>query len=219
MSLRTNIADRYRTILHVNKVALTKSTTEELFGGMCAALKRLLPYDRAGLSLYDPDHDSLKIVALHGPHENSVFRVGHLLDRKTSQTGWVFERQTHIIRRDLAKEIRFPADKLTIDEGYRSLCSVPLIVWGLSIGVVTIISARKNEFSTGHANVVQEIANQVALAVNSVAPRCPSHKNTKLVCPRCIGAMGGRTTVSKHRGDLASWGRKGGRGHKGLGSA
>ena len=177
-----------RPLLRVNKVALAKSTTEELFGSMCTALKRLLPYDRAGLSLYDPDHDSLMIAALHGPHEGSVFRVGHHLERKSSQTGWVFEHQTRIIRRDLTKEIRFPADKLTIDEGYRSLCSVPLIVWGRSIGVVTIISARKNEFSTGHANVVQEIANQVALAVNSVTPRCPSHRNTKLVCPRCIGA-------------------------------
>jgi formate hydrogenlyase transcriptional activator len=214
MNLRTNIAERYRALLQVNETALTKSTTEELFTGMCTALGKLLPYDRAGLSLYDPDHDSLKIVALYGPHENSIFRLGHLLDRKTSQTGWVFQHQTHMIRRDLAKEIRFPADKLTIDEGYRSLCSVPLIVRGNSIGVVTVISARKNEFSIGHARIVQEISNQIALAVKSVTPKCPNHTNTKLVCPRCIGAAGGKATVSKHRGDLSSWGREGGRGHK-----
>lgn len=214
MNLRTKIADRYRALLQVNEAALTKSKTEEFFGDMCSVLGKLLRYDRAGLSLYDPNHDGLKIVALYGPHENSIFRVGHLLDRKTSQTGWVFQHQTHMIRRDLAKEVRFPADKLTIDEGYRSLCCVPLIVWGNSIGVVTLISARKNEFSIGHAHLVQEVSNQIALAVNSVTPKCRSHTNTKLVCPRCIGAVGGKTTVSKHRGDLSSWGRKGGRGHK-----
>ena len=214
MKLRTNIADRYKALLQVNGVALTKSTTAEFFGGMCTALGKLLPYDRAGLSLYDPDHDSLKIVALYGPHENSVFRLGHLLDRTTSQTGWVFQHRRHIIRRDLPREVRFPADKLTVDEGYRSLCSVPLIVRGDSIGVVTILGARKNQFSTGHAHVVQEISNQIALAVNSVTPKCLNHANTKLVCPRCIGAVGGKTTVSKHRGDLSSWGREGGRGHK-----
>lgn len=219
MGQRTNIADRYRALLHVNEVALSKSTTEELFGGMCAALKRLLPYDRAGLSLYDPERDSLKIVALYGPHENSVFRLGHLLDRKTSQTGWVFENQTHIIRRDLSKEVRFAADKLTIDEGYRSLCSVPLIARGNTIGVVTILSEGKNEFSTGDAQLLQEVSNHIALAVNSISPRCPSHSNTKLVCPRCIGAVGGKTTVSKHREDLSNWGRKGGRGRKSADSA
>jgi len=211
MNLRMIIARRYRALLQVNQAALTKSKTEERFADMCEALRKLLSYDRAGLSVYDPEHDSLKIVALYGPHENSTFHPGRLLDRKSSQTGWVFDHQTHIIRRDLANEARFPADRLTIDEGYRSLCSVPLIVWGKSLAVVTILSQRKNEFSTDHAQVVQEISNQIAL---SITPRCPAHTNTKLVCPRCIGAAGGKTTVSKHREDLSSWGRKGGRGHK-----
>ena len=62
------------------------------------------------------------------------------MDRKTSQTGWVFEHQTYIIRRDLGKEVFFPTDKLTINEGYRSLCSIPLIVRGNSIGVVSVLS-------------------------------------------------------------------------------
>jgi hypothetical protein len=134
------------------------------------------------------------------------------------ETGWVFENQSHIIRRDLPKEVRFTADKLTIDEGYHSLCSVPLIARGNTIGVVTILGKRKNEFSMGDARLLQEVSNHIALAVNSASPRCPSHTNTKLVCPRCIGAAGGKTTVSKHREDLSSWGRKGGRGRKNLDS-
>jgi len=210
MNLRT-IIQRYRALLQVNEVALTKSTTEECFAGMCEALGEVLSYDRAGLSVYDPEHDSLKIVAIYGPHKDSTFHPGRLLGRKTSQTGWVFDNQTYIIRRDLANELRFPADELTIDEGYRSLCSVPLIVWGNSIGVVTILSERKNQFSIGHVHAVQEISNQIAL---SISPRCPAHTNTTLVCPRCIGAVGGKTTVSKHREDLSYWGKKGGRGHK-----
>ena len=210
----TTISHRYRALLQVNEAALTKSTTEELFAGLCSALRRLLAYDRAGLSLYDLDQDGLKIVALYGRHENSIFRPGQLLDRKTSQTGWVFEHQTHIIRRDLGKEIRFPTDKLTINEGYRSVCSVPLIVRGNSIGVVSVLSARKNEFSTGDARILQEVSNQIALAVNSITPRCAMHMSTKLVCPRCIGAAGGKTTVSKHRENLSDWGKRGGRGRR-----
>lgn len=174
----------------------------------------MVPYDRAGLSLYDPDYDGLRIVDTYGPHENSIFRVGHLLNRKTSQTGWVFEHKTPMVRRDLAKEVRFPADKNILDEGYYSLCSVPLVVSGTSIGVVTVLAERKNQLSLNHADVVEEVANQIALAIRSALPRCPTHGNTRLVCPRCIGAAGGKTTVSKHRNDLSSWGKKGGRGRK-----
>jgi len=213
MNLRT-ISDRYKALLQVNEVAITKSTAEELFGGMCTALKKVLPYDRAGLSVYDPDRDSLQIVALCGPHENSLFRLGHLLDRKTSQTGWVFDHQTCIIRRDLAKEVRFPTDNLTIKEGYRSVCSVPLIVRGNSIAVVSVLSAKRNDYSIGDARILQEVSNQIALAVNAIIPRCHNHMNTKLVCPRCIGAAGGKSTVSKHRQNLSDWGKRGGRGRR-----
>jgi hypothetical protein len=80
---------------------------------------------------------------------------------------------------------------------------------------VTVLSERKNRFSVAHAEIVQEMSNQIALAVGSTILKCPTHANTKLVCPRCIGAAGGKTTVSKHREHLSKWGKKGGRGRKG----
>ena len=218
MKLGTNITDRYKALLQVNEVALTKSTTEELFQGMCVALKKMVPYDRAGLSLYDPHDDGLKIVAINVPPENSIFRVGRLLDRKATQTGWVFEHKATMLRRDLAKEFRFPADKDIVDDGYHSLCSVPLIVQGNSIGVVTVLGARKNQLSANDAEIVEEMSNQIALAISSIIPRCRTHTTTNLVCPRCIGAAGGKTTVSKHRKDLSNWGKKGGRGRKNVDS-
>ena len=216
MNVEENIAARYKALLQVNEAALTKSTSEAVFQGMCRALKRVLPYDRAGLTLYDPDHDSLKIAALYGPYDNSFFRIGDLLGRKSSQNGWTYENQSRTIRRDLPKELRFASEQHTVNEGFRSLCSVPLLVRGNSIGVVTVVGTRKNQFSPSHADVVQEMSNQIALAIASVMQRCPTHANTKLVCPRCIGAAGGKTTVSKHREALSNWGKKGGRRRKNL---
>lgn len=179
-------------------------------------MQKIVPYDRAGLSLYDPDQDGLKIVDVYGPHENSVFRVGHLLSRKASQTGWVFEHKKRLFRRDVAAEPRFPADRLILDEGYCSICSVPLVVRGNSLGVFSVIGSRKNQLSADHAEIVEEISHQLTLALASIIPRCPAHTNTKLVCPRCIGAAGGKTTASKHRENLPHWGRKGGRGRRSI---
>jgi hypothetical protein len=149
-----------------------------------------------------------------GPHLTGIFRIGHVIDRKTTQTGWVFDHQTRMFRRDLANELRFPGDKYVLDEGYQCLCSVPLVLYGTSIGVLTVLAARKNQLSFNHADVVEEVSKPIALAIGCTLPRCPSHRNTKMVCPRCIGAAGGKTTVSKHRDDLSSWGKKGGRGRK-----
>ena len=214
MRLQTNISQRYRSLLKVNEVALTTSTPQGLFQGLCAVLNDVVPYDRAGLSLYDPDQDGLRIVGVHGPHDNSIFTVGHMLNRKNTQTGWVFEHKTMLFRRDLEKDFRFLSDKRIVDEGYRSICSVPLVVRGSSVGVLSIIGSRRNQLTNSHAEIVEEMSKQIALAISSILPRCAHHANTKLVCPRCIGAAGGKKTVLKHRDDLSDWGKKGGRGRK-----
>jgi len=208
------IPDRYKAILKINEIALSKSTVEQVFHGMCDILKKPVSHDRAALTLYDPEHDSLRIQALHGPYEKSVFRVGFLLPRMSSQNGWTFENRKSSIRRDLAREFRFLSEKHTLDEGYRSLCSVPLIVRDTCIGVVTVVGARKNQFSVTDAHLVRELSNQIAMAIVSTTLNCSFHPSTKLVCPRCMGAAGGKTTVSKHREDLSNWGKKGGRGRK-----
>jgi len=43
---------------------------------------------------------------------------------------------------------------------------------------------------------------------------CPKHPKTRMVCPRCIAAKGGKATHAKHREEQAAWGRRGGRPRK-----
>lgn len=210
----TRLGLRHRSLLKVNEIAVSKSTTEGLFLGVCEALKDVIPYDRAGLSLYDPDHNGLRIMHTFGPHDNSVFRSGHLLSRTASQTGWVFENKATLFRRDLERESRFPGDRKVVEEGYRSICSVPLLVRGHSIGVVSVLASKRNQLSADHVAIVEEVSKPVALAISSLIHSCPTHTHTRLVCPKCIGASGGKTTVEKHREHLSHWGKRGGRGRR-----
>ena len=212
----TNI-ERYRTIIEVNRVAIVETAPEKVFLGMCAALKEVMPCDRAGLTVYDPDHDAMKIAALYGPYENSFFHVGDLLGRKDSQNGWTFEHQATTLRRDLAEEYQFSLEEHTVKEGLRSLCSVPLVVHGTSVAVVTIVSHQRNQYSHRHGQSLQDLANQIAFPVAMLAPHCLRHPQSKLMCPRCVGSGGGRTTTAKYKEQLSAWGQKGGRGKRGGG--
>lgn len=54
------------------------------------------------------------------------------------------------------------------------------------------------------------IENDAVLRRLLLEGECPVHA-CALVCPRCIGAKGGKTTVRRHRANLPKWGRKGGR--------
>lgn len=214
MERMLSIERRYRSVLKVNDVALTRSTNSAVFQGMCAVLKGVVPYQRAALALYDSNVGGLKIADLFGPYENSTFRVGQLLSGEQTQTSWAFEQKTPVLRRDLENERRFASDEEMLKEGYHSMYSVPLVVRGISIGTVTVVAVKRNQLSRDHATFIWQMSNQIALAMNCSILRCTTHASTKLVCPRCIGAAGGKTTVSKHRQDLSNWGKKGGRGRK-----
>jgi hypothetical protein len=117
-------------------------------------------------------------------------------------------------RRDLQKEIEFQIEQQNVIEGIRSYCAVPLIVRGESLGVMIILSSQKNCYSTEHAAFLQEVSDQLSLAVKSLMPSCPKHLCTNMVCPRCIASAGGRTTAVKHKALLSGWGKQGGRGRK-----
>ena len=208
------ITRRYKAILKVNEVARERRTTVAIFRGMCTVLSSMVPCDLALLSLYNPDSDDLQIVNVYGPRTDRLFQVGQHLSRDSTQTGWAFEHKSTMFRRDLLKESKFSLDKAAMSEGYVSVCAVPLLVWGDSIGVVTVAAARKNRLSAGHTEIVEEMSNQIALAINSGMLRCSEHANAKLVCPKCLGAAGGKATVFKHRESLSNWGKKGGRGRK-----
>jgi formate hydrogenlyase transcriptional activator len=216
MSLRLRTAQRYETILEVNQAAITQRALNEMFRGMCRAVKKVIPYDRAGLSLYAPEKGALKLAASDGCDPDSFYRVGLALDCKESHHGWVFQHQKPIVRRDLQRELEFQVEQQNVVEGIRSYCAVPLIVRRESIGVLIVLSSQKNRYSEGHAEFLQEVSDQVVLAVAALMPLCPTHPHTKLLCPRCIASGGGQTTVARYKEQLSEWGKKGGRGRKKL---
>lgn len=214
MKRYTKVSNVYKSLLQANQAALSESTTEAIFRGMCDALSNILPYDRAQLTLYDHDQHSLRLTAVYGAYENSSFHVGDVLGDADAQNDSAFTNRRSTIRRNLLKDGRSHWERQTAQEGFHSLCSVPLILRGNTIGVSTLIGARKNQFYTRHAEVLRQMCNQITVAISSLFPRCVIHPKTKLLCPGCIGAAGAKVTTSRHRGELSHWGRKGGRSRK-----
>jgi formate hydrogenlyase transcriptional activator len=195
----------------VNQAALREDSIDAIFQSMCGILRNLLAYDLAMLALLDGDRAGLRIAALNGPGESIGFQVGNLF-ATASYLGSTFEQKTIRLVNNLTTDSRLVSEKRVLAEGYQSVCSVPLIVRDKSIGAVMLAGKRKRQFSSDNAQITQELSNQIALAVFSMIPSCPLHTNTRLFCPKCIGARGGKATVEKHREDLSSWGRQGGRG-------
>src|SRR5438105_4821541 len=125
--------ERNRTLLEINNAIVTSLRRDELLHAICEALRPVLPFDRAAINIYEPETDMLRLLALETGHESQIV-VGSTLNRKDSASGWVFDNQRPLLRRDLENEAHYEAERLAMAEGIRSLCIVPLAFHGNRLG-------------------------------------------------------------------------------------
>jgi formate hydrogenlyase transcriptional activator len=62
----------------------------------------------------------------------------------------------------------YPGEEVLYREGFRSLIVVPLIIRGKSIGTLNLGSQRPMEYGESEAELLQEVANQLALAIENM---------------------------------------------------
>ena len=164
---RGGAAERYRVLLEINNTIITRLAQDEILHAICEGLKRVVRFDLVGLVLYEPENDVLRIAALEGPHQTKHFNVGVAVSRE-SPARWVFNHQRPILRQDLETERQYPSEYLACAEGLRSLCALPLVVRGESIGVLFVASLTTNQYSEKDISFLQKVANQIALAIKNM---------------------------------------------------
>jgi formate hydrogenlyase transcriptional activator len=157
-------SERRRTLLEINNAIITNLKLDDLLHATCHALQPVIPFDRSALTIYQPELDTLRIFALEGRFSSDYFHVGREWPRQGSHAGWVFDHQRPLLRSDLEKLQTYPVEQRLFSEGIRSLCTAPLIAGGKSIGTLTIAGKTRNQYTAAHAEFLQEVANQVALA-------------------------------------------------------
>ena len=158
--------ERNRTLLEINNAIITNLTPEALFRSAYEAIRRVVPFDRAAFLLYQPETRTLKLHSMDSNVESEFFRLGKEYDpEEASVSAWALEQQQPVVRGDLEKEQQSAGDRRLVTEGIQSYCVVPLVAMGNKIGTFTVWSETKNRYSEADAELLQEVANQVALAV------------------------------------------------------
>ena len=160
--------ERWRTLLEINNAIITNLTQEALLHAVTESLRRVIPFDRAGFSLYVPERKTFRLLATESEFSSDYFRVGLELRRGEGISTWVFDHQQPVLCRDLEKEQQYPNDRRHLAHGIYSYCVVPLIIRGKSTGTLNVASRTRNQYSERDLEFLQEVASQVALAVENM---------------------------------------------------
>jgi formate hydrogenlyase transcriptional activator len=154
------------SLLDINNAIINNLTQEALFASAYEAIRRVVSFDRAAFLFYQPEKKTLKLLSMDNDAESEFFRLGKEYDLQEARvSAWVLDRQQAVVRGDLAKEQQSSGDQRLVAEGIQSYCVVPLVAMGNSIGTFTVWSESKNRYSEDDAELLQEVANQVALAI------------------------------------------------------
>jgi formate hydrogenlyase transcriptional activator len=160
--------DRLRLLLEVSESIASHRDVAALIQDLAQRLPRVVPFDVINLVLYDPERDSMRLHALVAPECNKT-RPGLEFHLSDTTTGWVWESQRPLMVEDVTAEKRFPRLMSVLrDSGVRSYCTVPLTSALRRLGAMSFGSVQKRIFQKEEIAFMQQVARQVAVAVDNV---------------------------------------------------
>jgi formate hydrogenlyase transcriptional activator len=160
--------ERNRSLLQINNAIITNLTQQSLLHSISETLRVVVPFDRCAITLYEPERDAFRFLAVEGDLLSDYFRAGLEDPRSETCAGWVFDHQRSLLRRDLQKEGEYANERRLVAEGIHSMCAFPLIFQGKCIGTLSLVSREKARYSDENAVFLQEVANQIVLAIQNM---------------------------------------------------
>jgi PAS domain S-box-containing protein len=154
-------------MLQLSNALLANTDVRKLLGAISASLREVLPLDSATLGLYDAASEQL-VVQFLGADEGEVQRGDVRLSLAASPAGEAFRtREPVILERIEGSGFAPEGVQHLTGLGMQSGCWVPLIHRGEAIGTLTVASRLEGAFTQREAEMLVQVAAQVAMAVNN----------------------------------------------------
>src|SRR5262249_2240784 len=158
--------DRSELLLEVNNMLVSNRNLQELLSAISVCLRRMVPHDLAGLALYDPTINQLRISALEFPTNEDLSIEGEIVPLEGNPAGPAFTPRHRVVLNPGGKA-EPPIDNRFAAAGVKSCLIVPLVSHDRALGVLSVASLRENAFTGEDAELLDQIAKQVSIAVEN----------------------------------------------------
>ena len=159
--------DRLRLLLEINNHIVSKLDINELFRSASASIRAYFRNDFAGFWLIDKQSNLLECVLLDFPSGKGFLTA--VLKSELNDTDHE-KLRAHVPELLSVEEFeRLPAaivEKLKA-ESIASMAIAPMVTAGRPLGLITMGSRRQNNFGQEDLDLLSQISNQIALAVDN----------------------------------------------------
>ena len=163
-----NIEGGYRALLAVTNVLNSQRDTDSLWRAITDQIKHVVPWERAGITLYYPESDSFRFHALETSVPVRMLQRDAEIPRTGSAIGWVYEHRSIHVRPDLKRERLFLEDDFYLQEGLGRMINLPLLAGEQCLGTLNIGSAQVGHPDAEDLEFLGQVATQIAFAIDHV---------------------------------------------------
>jgi formate hydrogenlyase transcriptional activator len=156
-------------LLEVNNSIVSQLDLRELFKMIADCLRGVIDYDGAAMTLYDPESGQLRVYALERRFaQKALLEEDELYPIEETPGAFVFHSRCAalITRADLENSTSMLVRR-AVAEGVKSGCIAPMISHGKVLGTLDLASLREDAFTEKDAELLTQIASQVAIAVEN----------------------------------------------------
>lgn len=165
----TRATERTQTLLEASNAIATNLDLRELLRTTSSCLRRYFNHDVTGLALYDESTNSLMVHGIDRNDNSQFVAEGTSLPLDGSPFAEAFTSgQPNFGWRIDPEKYPAPPMKAAYEAGWRSGACIPLIAHDRTLGVLGLASRREDAFTRIDADLLINIAGQVALAVENV---------------------------------------------------
>ena len=107
-----DIEGSYRALLAVTNALNSQRDTDGLWRVITEQIKKVVPWDRAGVTLYNAESDSFRFYVVETSMPMRVLQRDAVIPRAGSAVGWVYEHRRLHVRPDLKRERVFVEDEV-----------------------------------------------------------------------------------------------------------
>src|SRR5262249_12664443 len=139
-----------------------------LLRDLAGRMRQVVEFEFMALTLHDDATNSMRLVVQDSLHPEPP-PLGSTFPVEESAPGWVWQNQQPVIIPNAAQEARWPGFIKNMPRKYSisSLCELPLTTARSRLGALAFGSRRVEAYSPGDIELMQQVANQVALAVEN----------------------------------------------------
>jgi formate hydrogenlyase transcriptional activator len=163
-----DIEGNYRALLAVTNALNSQRDTDGLWHVITEQIKKVVPWDRAGVTLYNAESDSFRFYVVETRLPTRVLQRDAVIPRVGSAVGWVYEHRRIHVRPDLKRERVFIEDEFFAQEGLGRMINLPLLIDDTCLGTLNIGSVQTGDPDGGDMEFLAQVASQIAFAIDHV---------------------------------------------------